>query len=93
MDRRPASSACDDDRVFTPSRIVVDGETFVVTEESGCVWFTWVSGLNPGYGFGGTRSDRGPLTEDQARAEIRLFLAGIDPESGYLDDPVPAPRI
>lgn len=68
-------------RVF---RIVVDGETFDVDKRDGTNDLTWVSGPNAGYGFSIGRSDGGTLSQDEARAEIRGFLAEIDPATGYL---------
>ncbi len=44
--------------------------------------YDWLSGPNPGYGFGMS----GPLeqTDDDHLTTIRDFLAGIDPATGYL---------
>lgn len=42
-----------------PSRqIVVDGETFRLTIEGPSYQLTWLTGPNPGYGFGGTLAGR-----------------------------------
>lgn len=60
--------------------------------------YRWLSGPNPGYGFSSTVSlDRiahndgqpGPvaralLSDDDHAAQIRGFLAEIDPDTGYL---------
>lgn len=44
--------------------------------------YDWLTGPNDGYGFGLS----GPfvLSEDDHRARIQQFLAGIDPATGYL---------
>lgn len=65
-------------------RVVVDGETFDVDKDGGANHLTWVSGPNAGYGFTLGRSDGASLTEDEARAAIRGFLASIDPATGYV---------
>jgi len=69
-------------------------------EHPGSVQYSWLSGPNPGYGFatgvsGGGMSGRGLSGRglsggglpDRAAAEsqIRLFLAAVDPATGYLD--------
>lgn len=60
--------------------------------------YRWLSGPNPGYGFSSTASfarsahddgqpwpvRREQLTDDDHVAQIRGFLAEIDPETGYL---------
>lgn len=69
---------------MTPGRLlVVDGERFEVTPRAGreqTYDYRWLSGPNPGYGFSSTVT----LTEDDHVAQIRGFLAEIDPETGYL---------
>jgi hypothetical protein len=71
-------------RLFT---LLVDGETFDVVEDSvhpGSVHFTWLSGPNPGYGFASGLSAGGLPDRTAAEREIRLFLAAVDPRTGYL---------
>lgn len=65
-------------------RIVVDGETFDVDKQGSSNHLSWISGPNAGYGFAVGRSDGAALTQDQAGAEVRRFLAAIDPATGYL---------
>lgn len=71
------------------TKLVVDGETFSVRRRSGrppTYDFDWLSGPNPGYGFSTGLHGATHLTEPQLREEISDFLAGIDPETGYLAD-------
>ena len=72
---------------FAAGRITVDGEAFdvVPSDDARGHHLEWVSGPNPGYGFTCQRSDGKPGTEPQLRAQIRDFLAHIDPATGYLD--------
>ena len=73
--------------------LVVDGETFSVAEDAehpGSVQYSWLSGPNPGYGFatgvsGGGVSGGGLPDRAAAESQIRLFLAAVDPATGYLD--------
>jgi hypothetical protein len=61
-----------------------DGERFELrADPAGGTQYTWLSGPNPGYGFGAS-----PTTGDveQHRANIRGFLAMIDPRTGYIGD-------
>lgn len=70
-----------------PSRsgvVVVDGETFEVTAGPDGLRFTWVSGPNPGYGFGSSWSGDVPPTDAQLRSMIHSFLSQIDPGTGYI---------
>jgi len=61
----------------------VDGEVFAVRpNQHGGSDYDWVSGPNPGYGFG--VSPTRDLSLDEHRANIRDFLADIDPGTGYL---------
>ena len=81
-----------------PSRqIVVDGETFRLTIEGPSYQLTWLTGPNPGYGFGGTLAGAGSVAEHSAllaahltdtdlTAQIREFLLEVDPSTGYLRD-------
>lgn len=63
----------------------VDGERFAVTVGAGGDnGYTWLTGPNPGYGFGESGPPDRPL-EDHVRA-IRDFLAQVDPDTGYLSD-------
>ncbi|RLP67929.1 hypothetical protein D9V30_12400 [Mycetocola reblochoni] len=66
-------------------RIEVDGETFRVRRRvhDGSHHYDWVSGPNDGYGFSVSRRPE-PLGRAQHDAEIRNFLAAIDPTTGYL---------
>jgi hypothetical protein len=63
----------------------VDGEVFALRpDQQGGTDYTWVSGPNPGYGF-----SLGPMPNaslDEHRANIRDFLAMIDPATGYIED-------
>jgi hypothetical protein len=78
--------------------LVVDGETFAVAEDAehpGSVQYSWLSGPNPGYGFatgvsgggmsGGGMSGGGLPDRAAAESQIWLFLAAVDPTTGYLD--------
>jgi len=78
--------------------LVVDGQTFAVAEDAehpGSVQYSWLSGPNPGYGFasgvaggalaGGASSGSGLPDRATAESQIRLFLAAVDPATGYLD--------
>lgn len=70
-----------------PYPLTVDGHVFHVAvddDQPGTVHIAWLSGPNPGYGFSLRRSSGIPSSEAQAAAEIRLFLAAIDPATGYL---------
>jgi hypothetical protein len=63
----------------------VDGQVFALRPaEFGGTAYTWLSGPNPGYGFG--VSPTPSWTVEQHRAIIRDFLARIDPATGYLGD-------
>lgn len=76
-----------------PFTLDVDGEVFTVEMRSGGGEdYTWESGPNDGYGFGGGparvlgRSSAEPyrLTIGEHRESIRNFLGMIDPETGYI---------
>lgn len=61
----------------------VDGEVFAIRpDKQGGTDYTWLSGPNPGYGFGVSPTRNLPLEEHQGN--IRAFLADIDPATGYL---------
>jgi hypothetical protein len=74
-----------DDR---PTRLEVDGELFEVAVRPGVrsqCDFTWVSGPNPGYGFSSRLSEDRSITRPEMVWMIKDFLAGINPETGFLD--------
>lgn len=66
------------------SSLEVDGELFLVRPSQAGGWFyDWLTGPNPGYGFG----EDGPSAQrdrDEHLARIRNFLAMIDPATGYI---------
>ena len=65
--------------------VEVDGELFAVTEGAdGDNGYVWLSGPNPGYGFG----ESGPpnRSQDDHRRAIRGFLDQIDPDTGYIQE-------
>ncbi len=63
----------------------VDGEVFSLRPDPyGGTTYTWLSGPNPGYGFGLSPTPQASL--DEHRAHIRGFLAEIDPNTGYLSE-------
>jgi len=69
--------------------LTVDGERFLVALRSHDGTrheydYAWVSGPNDNYGF--TSSGYSVLGEEDLVEAIRGFLAGIDPETGYLAD-------
>ncbi|MEU6021360.1 hypothetical protein [Micromonospora sp. NPDC047134] len=69
----------------TSLTIEVDGELFALRPDSGGgTHYTWLSGPNPGYGFG--LSPTGDLSLDEHRENIRAFLAMIDPSTGFIGD-------
>lgn len=67
-----------------PVRFVVDGEEFDVVRDGNAIHHTWVSGPNASYGFSIGGSGAIAFTDAQVRSEIRAFLSGIDPRTGYL---------
>ncbi|MFH8252590.1 hypothetical protein ACH3VR_19645 [Microbacterium sp. B2969] len=69
-----------------PVRFVVDGEEFDVVRDGSSTHHAWVSGPNAGYGFSVGGSGAAERTDDEVRSEIRAFLLGIDPRTGYLAD-------
>ena len=77
----------DSQRTFA---LEVDGEQFavrlVVDPATGYtdVGYTWSSGPNEGYGFGGGGPSNPSLEEHRQR--IREFLAMVDPNTGYIED-------
>lgn len=61
----------------------VDGETFSIRSDGrGGTDYIWLSGPNPGYGFGVSPTHDLPLVEHVEN--VREFLADIDPDTGYL---------
>src|SRR6185437_11294892 len=65
-------------------RLVCDGEVFELRPDgSGGTQYTWLSGPNPGYGFGAS-----PTTDDieAHRTNIRGFLSMVDPSTGYIEE-------
>jgi hypothetical protein len=70
-----------------PRRLTVDGETFEVhRRRPGQYDLDCVSGPNAGYGFVSASSDGGPISDRWLVAQIKDFLAEIDPDTGYLTD-------
>jgi len=63
----------------------VDGERFAIRRiGGGGTGYDWLSGPNKGYGFasGGTAN----RSVEEHRESIRVFLAMIDPNTGYIGD-------
>jgi hypothetical protein len=63
----------------------VDGERFAIRQGGyGGTNYDWLSGPNKGYGFssGGTPN----RSVEDHRESIRVFLAMIDPNTGYIGD-------
>ncbi|MFE9252439.1 hypothetical protein EAO70_09310 [Streptomyces sp. adm13(2018)] len=70
------------------STLVVDGETFDVTErpdELGTYDFTWLSGPNPGYGFTSAVQPARALSEPELQALAQDFLKQVDPTTGHIE--------
>lgn len=67
--------------------IVVDGETFEITERGGGWDYRWIDGRHHGdYGFVSTPNVRGVvMSMEEHRAAIRSFLDAVDPTTGYLE--------
>ncbi|MEU8184463.1 hypothetical protein AB0B85_03540 [Micromonospora sp. NPDC049044] len=69
----------------TARTLDVDGETFALRRnECDGTDYTWLSGPNPGYGFG--MSPTAGLSLDEHRENIRGFLAMVDPTTGRIED-------
>jgi hypothetical protein len=69
----------------TSLTLEVDGEMFALRPgEFGGTEYTWLSGPNPGYGFGTSATAK--LSLDEHREHIRGFLAMVDPITGYIED-------
>lgn len=63
----------------------VDGDVFTLRpDEHGGTGYTWLTGPNGGYGFGTSPTPNWSM--DAHRENVRLFLAQIDPATGYLED-------
>jgi hypothetical protein len=63
----------------------VDGERFAIRRAGyGGTAYDWLSGPNEGYGFGSSGTPDRPVEEH--REHIRVFLAMIDPSTGYIGD-------
>ena len=63
----------------------VDGERFAVRElGDGGTAYDWLSGPNKGYGFASSGTPNRSAEEHQE--SIRVFLAMIDPGTGYIGD-------
>jgi hypothetical protein len=69
----------------TSLTLEVDGEMFALRpNEFGGTDYAWLSGPNPGYGFGA--SPTSGLSLDEHIENIRGFLAVVDPTTGYIGD-------
>jgi len=63
----------------------VDGQRFAVRElGDGGTAYDWLSGPNKGYGFASSGTPNRSAEEHQEH--IRVFLAMIDPSTGYIGD-------
>jgi hypothetical protein len=72
-----------------PGRVLftldVEGERFAIRRAGdGGTAYDWLSGPNEGYGFGSGGTPDRPVAEH--RESIRVFLAMIDPDTGYIGD-------
>jgi hypothetical protein len=69
----------------TSFTLEVDGEWFAVSHNKhGGTHYTWLTGPNKDYGFGSSATPDESLEEH--RESIRVFLAQIDPTTGYIED-------
>jgi hypothetical protein len=69
----------------TSRTLEVDGELFALRpNEFGGTDYTWLSGPNPGYGFGVSPTPNLSLHEHMEN--IRDFLDIVDPTTGYIED-------
>ena len=66
-----------------PVRFVVDGEEFDVVRDGSSIHHTWLSGPNASYGFSIGGSSAVARSDEEIRSEIRAFLSGINPGTGY----------
>ena len=63
----------------------VDGERFAIRRAAdGGTGYDWLSGPNKGYGFASSGPPDRPVEEHQEH--IRVFLAMIDRNTGYIGD-------
>jgi hypothetical protein len=63
----------------------VDGERFAIGQAGdGGTTYDWLSGPNRGYGFASSGTPNRSVEEH--RESIRVFLAMIDPNTGYIGD-------
>jgi hypothetical protein len=63
----------------------VDGERFAIRHAAdGGTNYDWLSGPNKGYGLASSGTPNRSLEEH--REHIRVFLAMIDPNTGYIGD-------
>jgi hypothetical protein len=62
----------------------VDGERFAIRRFGDGTAYDWLSGPNTGYGFARSGAQNRPV--DEHRDSIRIFLAMIDPNTGYIGD-------
>jgi hypothetical protein len=63
----------------------VEGERFAIAQAGdGGTTYDWLSGPNKGYGFASSGTPNRSVEEH--REEIRVFLAMIDPNTGYIGD-------
>ncbi|CAM5503003.1 hypothetical protein AQI96_34390 [Streptomyces canus] len=66
----------------------VDGEEFEVSRPDGrpgTYHFTWLTGPNPGYGFGFSTHPPVPADREQLEEAVRDFLAQVDPDTGHIE--------
>jgi hypothetical protein len=71
-----------------PWRMSVDGEEFEVSRPDGrpgTYNFTWLTGPNPGYGFGFSTHPPVPADREQLEEAVRDFLAQVDPDTGHIE--------
>jgi hypothetical protein len=69
-------------------RMSVDGEEFEVSRPDGrpgTYNFTWLTGPNPGYGFGFSTHPPVPSDREDLEEAVRDFLAQVDPETGHIE--------
>lgn len=65
--------------------LAVDGERFAIRQAGdGGTTYDWLSGPNKGYGFASSATPNRSVEEH--RESIRVFLAMIDPDTGYIGD-------
>jgi hypothetical protein len=63
----------------------VEGERFAIRRSGdGGTHYDWLTGRNKGYGFGSSGSPNRSM--EKHRESIRVFLAMIDPHTGYIGD-------